>query len=78
MKKRINRGRNYGTGGRTDRMGLRISTDIGGTFTDLVAVDEIGNMKVVKVSTTSSDFSKGVFDALNLLAAGDTQAAETA
>lgn len=48
-------------------MKLRISTDIGGTFTDLVSVDENGDLKVVKVSTTSQDFSRGIFDALDLL-----------
>jgi N-methylhydantoinase A/oxoprolinase/acetone carboxylase beta subunit len=32
-------------------MNLRISTDIGGTFTDLVCVDENGKLNVVKVPT---------------------------
>jgi N-methylhydantoinase A len=49
-------------------MNLNISTDIGGTFTDLVCVDEHGQMEVVKVPTTSGDFATGIFNALELLA----------
>jgi len=33
-------------------MNLSISTDIGGTFTVLVCVDENGELNVVEVSTT--------------------------
>ena len=49
-------------------MNLRISTDIGGTFTDVVSVDDNGELNVVKVSTTSGNFAEGIFDALDLLA----------
>lgn len=49
-------------------MNLRISTDIGGTFTDLVCADENGKLNVVKVPTTSEDLGKGVFNALDILA----------
>lgn len=49
-------------------MNLRISTDIGGTFTDLVCVDEKGELKVVKVPTTAGDLGQGIFNALDLLA----------
>ncbi len=45
-------------------MTFRISTDIGGTFTDLVCVDQNGDLRVAKVSTTSKNFAEGVFDAL--------------
>jgi len=42
-------------------MSLRIATDVGGTFTDLVAFDEqTGNVIASKVSTTPSEFSRGV------------------
>ena len=49
-------------------MNLRISTDIGGTFTDLVCVDENGELNVAKVPTTSGDFAEGIFNTLDLLA----------
>ena len=48
-------------------MTFRISTDIGGTFTDLVCVDEKGELKVAKVSTTSENYAQGIFDALHAL-----------
>ena len=46
-------------------MGWRIGVDIGGTFTDVVVVEETGGRPaVVKVSTTPRDFARGVLDAL--------------
>ncbi len=43
----------------------RIGVDIGGTFTDVVLVDEVrGGISVVKVPTTPRDFARGVLDAL--------------
>ncbi len=50
-------------------MSFRISTDIGGTFTDLVCVDEDGELKVEKVSTTSKNPAQGVLDAVRDLGA---------
>ena len=42
---------------------MRISTDIGGTFTDLVSHDErTGALQLAKVSTTPDDFARGVID----------------
>ncbi|HVB64909.1 MAG TPA: hydantoinase/oxoprolinase N-terminal domain-containing protein, partial [Nitrolancea sp.] len=42
---------------------MRISTDIGGTFTDLVCHDErTGALQLAKVSTTPDDFARGVID----------------
>ena len=42
-------------------MSLRVATDVGGTFTDLVAFDEqSGALIASKVSTTPSGFSRGV------------------
>ena len=47
-------------------MTLRIATDIGGTFTDLVAVDEKGGEVIVgKALTTPADLSGGVLDAVS-------------
>ncbi|MBI4638575.1 MAG: hydantoinase/oxoprolinase family protein [Candidatus Rokubacteria bacterium] len=46
-------------------MSWRIGVDIGGTFTDVVVVDEAGGaIDVVKVPTTPRDFARGVVDAL--------------
>ena len=47
---------------------FRIGVDVGGTFTDLVAVDESGRMTVVKSPTTPEDPSRGVVAGLELLA----------
>jgi len=44
---------------------IRIAVDIGGTFTDLVIMDEeTGEIKIEKVFTTPEDLSKGVMMAL--------------
>ena len=41
-----------------------IGTDTGGTFTDLVALDPDGRVRVAKTSSTPPDFERGVVDAL--------------
>jgi N-methylhydantoinase A len=46
----------------------RIGIDVGGTFTDLVAVDVSGKASLTKVSSTPADPSVGVLDGLQLLA----------
>src|ERR1700726_4424343 len=46
----------------------RIGVDVGGTFTDLVAVDDCGNATLAKVTSTPEDPSIGVLDGLKLLA----------
>ena len=43
---------------------MRIATDIGGTFTDLVALDEGGNICTVKGDTTPPQFENGVIQVL--------------
>jgi len=48
---------------------MRIATDIGGTFTDLVCFEysdtnTLNNIKVTKVHTTPPHFEKGIFDAI--------------
>jgi len=45
-----------------------IGIDVGGTFTDLVAVDEFGKTTLAKVPSTPADPSIGVLDGLQLLA----------
>src|SRR5438270_7416667 len=46
----------------------RIGIDVGGTFTDLVAVDEAGGTTLTKVPSTPADPSLGVLDGLEELA----------
>ena len=43
---------------------LRVAVDVGGTFTDLVAVDSDGNFRFTKVPTTNPDYQRGVIDAV--------------
>jgi N-methylhydantoinase A len=46
-------------------MAWRIGVDIGGTFTDVVLVDEeTGHIGVIKVSTTPRDIAQGVIDGI--------------
>src|SRR5260370_19833618 len=46
----------------------RIGVDVGGTFTDLVAVDDFGKATLAKTPSTPEDPSVGVLDGLQLLA----------
>ena len=46
----------------------RIGIDVGGTFTDLVAVDEAGRVVMAKSASTPNDPSIGVMEGLRLLA----------
>jgi len=48
---------------------LRIGIDVGGTFTDLVAIDEGGVATLAKVPSTPEDPSVGVVEGLAVLAA---------
>jgi len=47
----------------------RIGIDIGGTFTDLAAVDEHGRVVIAKCASTPGNPSEGLLDGLTLLAA---------
>ncbi|MBI2228503.1 MAG: hydantoinase/oxoprolinase family protein, partial [Deltaproteobacteria bacterium] len=44
---------------------MRIAVDIGGTFTDLVAVDDQGQIYRSKALTTPDDLARGIRDCLN-------------
>ena len=43
---------------------MKVATDIGGTFTDLVAIDENGSLILEKSHTTPPNFDQGVMDVL--------------
>ncbi|WP_373895766.1 hydantoinase/oxoprolinase family protein [Virgibacillus sp. CBA3643] len=44
---------------------MRVATDIGGTFTDLLFVDKQGNIGFDKTHSTPPDFEKGVIDVID-------------
>jgi N-methylhydantoinase A len=46
----------------------RLGIDVGGTFTDLVAVDDSGRTTLAKAASTPADQSLGVMEGLSLLA----------
>ena len=50
------------------RARYRIGIDVGGTFTDLVAIDDHGRITTAKSASTPRDQSVGVLDGLELLA----------
>ena len=52
----------------SDSSGYRIGIDVGGTFTDLVAIDDRGRITTAKSASTPRDQSVGVLDGLELLA----------
>ena len=55
--------------------GFSVGVDVGGTFTDLVAVAPDGSVIALKVSSTPADQSEGVESALQRLPRGDTPVA---
>ena len=48
---------------------LRIGIDIGGTFTDLVAIDEAGAVHTHKIASTPHDYGEGIVHGLQALLA---------
>src|SRR4051794_18316048 len=51
-------------------MSLRIGIDIGGTFTDLVAIAPDGTVTTHKVASTPHDYGDGIVDGLSALLQG--------
>src|SRR3989475_4181176 len=52
-------------------VGMRVGVDVGGTFTDLVALGADGTLEVRKVTTTPDDPTVGMFRAVDLLGTRD-------
>lgn len=56
---------------------MRIGIDIGGTFTDLVAIDDDGGVRTVKTPSTPQDYAVGIANGLHaLLGPGERQVDE--
>ena len=49
-------------------MAYIVGTDVGGTCTDCVVVDDNGKMTLGKALSTPPDFSGGIMDAVNVAA----------
>ena len=52
-------------------MTVRVGIDIGGTFTDIVAVAGDGRVMTCKVPSTPGDYSQGILDGLSGLMAAE-------
>ncbi len=49
---------------------MRVSVDVGGTFTDVIVLDEeSGNIELEKVATTPANPAQGVLDAFKKVGA---------
>ncbi|MDA8050073.1 MAG: hydantoinase/oxoprolinase family protein [Rhodospirillales bacterium] len=60
-------------------MSFRVGIDIGGTFTDLVAIDASGRVTIAKIASTPADYTAGIMAGLARLSAragGEKEVAE--
>lgn len=55
-------------------MGNRLAADIGGTFTDMVLIDESGMLHVEKTPSTPGDFKRGVLNGVEKTISGVNKA----
>src|SRR5438270_1480397 len=51
----------------TPRPTVRIAADVGGTFTDVILLDDRGCVRVYKLPSTPPDFERAVLDAVRHL-----------
>jgi N-methylhydantoinase A len=57
-------------------MAQRIGIDIGGTFTDLVAITADGRVITHKIASTPHDYSDGIIEGLRALLEGSESVAD--
>src|SRR5438552_1211404 len=63
----------------TPRRTVRIAADVGGTFTDVILLDDRGGVRVHKLPSTPPDFERAVLDAVrHLLGTADAAGADVA
>jgi N-methylhydantoinase A len=55
---------------------VRLGIDIGGTFTDLVAIDGDGRVRTHKTASTPHDYGEGIVEGLRALLTDDVQVSE--
>jgi 5-oxoprolinase (ATP-hydrolysing) len=53
---------------------MRVGADVGGTFTDVLALDPDGRVRVTKVLSTPPDYDRAVIEAVRELAGPDVEA----
>ncbi len=57
-------------------MTLRVGIDIGGTFTDLVSIDDDGRVRTHKIASTPHDYGEGIVEGLRTLLPNDATVSE--
>jgi N-methylhydantoinase A len=57
-------------------MTLRVGIDIGGTFTDLVSIDDDGRVRTHKIASTPHDYGEGIVEGLCALLTDDATVGE--
>ncbi len=55
---------------------MRLGIDIGGTFTDLVAIDSDGRVRTHKTASTPHDYGEGIVEGLRALLTDDARVSE--
>jgi N-methylhydantoinase A/oxoprolinase/acetone carboxylase beta subunit len=53
---------------------MRVGADVGGTFTDVLALDSDGRVRITKVLSTPPDYDRAVIDAVGEVAGPDVEA----